>query len=116
MPNAGRLVEVLKEFGFPDADQVKEAFSQGQKMLQLGLPPNRIDVLTSVSGLDFEEVWQQTVPGHLDGIPVRFPNLELLLRNKRASGRPKDLADVDELEKVASATTTRSRRRDRDPT
>ena len=56
-----------------------------------------------MSGLEFEEVRRLAMTGHLDGIPVHFPNLEALLQNKRASGRPKDLADVDELEKIAHA-------------
>ena len=74
--------------------------SQPGKLLQLGVVPNRIDLLTSVSGVDFEEFWREAEPGNLDGLPVRFPSLKSLLRNKRASGRPKNLADVDELEKV----------------
>lgn len=101
--NAERVVEVLKRFGFADADPIREVLCQAQKLLQLGTPPNRIDVLTSLSGLEFDEMWPQTVPGHLDGVPVQFLDFESLLQNKRASGRPKDLADVDELLKVAQA-------------
>ena len=51
--------------------------------------------------LAFEEAWEQAISGSLDGLPVRFPDLRSLLKNKRASGRAKDLADVEELEKVA---------------
>ena len=99
--NALRVVEVLKQFGFPDADTILGVLSEPGRMLQLGAPPNRIDLLTSVSGIDFDTTWGDTVPGEIDDLPVRFPSLEVLLQNKRASGRPKDLADVDQLEKVA---------------
>ena len=101
--NALRFVEVLKRFGFQDAEAVKDVLSQPGRMLQLGVPPNRIDVLTSVSGVQFETAWEDSLPGELDGLPVLFPSLESLLQNKKASGRPKDLADVDQLEKVARA-------------
>lgn len=101
--NALRFVEVLKRFSFQDAEAVKDVLSQPGRMLQLGVPPNRIDVLTSVSGVQFETAWEDSLPGELDGLPVRFPSLESLLQNKKASGRPKDLADVDQLEKVARA-------------
>ena len=98
--NAARIVAVLDAFGFSDAHELKASLTQPEKIVQLGRPPNRIDILTSASGVDFEEVWNQAISAELDGLPVRFPDLPSLLRNKRASGRAKDLADVDELEKV----------------
>ena len=91
---------VLEAFGFSDAHELKASLTQPEKIVQLGRPPNRIDILTSASGVDFEEVWKQAIYANLDGLPVRFPDLGSLLKNKRASGRVKDLADVDELEKV----------------
>lgn len=98
--NAARIVTVLNAFGFPAAHEVKAALTQPVKILQLGHPPNRIDILTSASGVGFEEVWQHAIFADLDGLPVRFPDFDSLLTNKRASGRAKDLADVDELEKL----------------
>jgi len=100
--NAARLVEVFKAFGFADGEKIGSISRQPGKMMQLGLPPNRIDVLTSISGLEFEDAWLSSLPGKLGGLPVRFPNLASLLQNKRSSARPKDLADVDELERVAN--------------
>ena len=91
---------VLHAFGFSDAHELKASLTQPEKIVQLGRLPNRIDLLTSASGVDFEEVWKQTISAQLDGLPVRFPDLRSLLTNERASGRAKDLADVDELEKV----------------
>jgi hypothetical protein len=101
--NAERIVAVLKGFGFSDADKVRVALTERDKIVQLGRPPNRIDLLTSASGVDFEQVWRRAVPGEMDGIPVRFPDLQSLLDNKRASARAKDLAYVEELEKVAKS-------------
>ena len=98
--NVSRIVAVLEGFGFSGAHELKASLTQPEKIIQLGRPPHRIDILTSASGVDFEEVWNQAISAELDGLPVRFPDLRSLLKNKRASGRPKDLADVDELEKV----------------
>ena len=102
--NAGKVVEALKSFRFPDPEQFREALSEPDKIVQLGRPPNRIDLLTTASGLEFEEAWAASVEGELDGLPVRFPDLSSLLRNKKAAGRPKDLADADELEKRSRPT------------
>jgi hypothetical protein len=97
--NASRIVAVLEAFGFSEAREFRAVLTQTEKIIQLGRPPNRIDILTSASGVDFEEVWSRAISARLDGLPVRFPDLRSLLTNKRASGRPKDLADVDELER-----------------
>jgi hypothetical protein len=97
--NAQRMVAVLRSFGFPDADKLAVALTEPEKIVQLGRPPNRIDLLTSASGVDFDEIWKRALPAELDGIPVHFPDLQSLLENKKASGRKKDLADVEELEK-----------------
>ena len=99
--NASRLVAVIERFGLAEADNLKPTLMQREKIVQIGRPPNRIDILTSASGIDFEEAWERASSGSLDGLPVRFPDLGSLLKNKRASGRAKDLADVEELEKVA---------------
>lgn len=66
-------------------------------VVQLGHPPNRIDLLTSITGVTFEEAWAGSVPGELHGIPVRFLRREALIRNKRARGRTQDKADLEAL-------------------
>lgn len=101
--NASRIAAAIESFGLSDADSLKATLVQREKIVQIGRPPNRIDLLTSASGIDFEEVWQRAVPGSLDGLPVRFPDLGSLLKNKKASGRAKDIADVEELEKVTKS-------------
>jgi hypothetical protein len=96
--NAGRIMAALRAFGFGASGLAKEDFLKRQRIVQLGRPPNRIDLITSISGVDFEDVWRTRVTGTLDGIPVAFIGREALLANKRATGRTKDLADVEALE------------------
>lgn len=98
--NATRLARVFAAFGFSEEEALIGLFSEPGNMLQLGLPPNRIDVLSQISGIDFSEAWPNRIHGNLNGIAVGIIGVEDLLRNKRASGRPKDLADVDEITKL----------------
>ncbi len=96
--NAARVEKVLRDFGFGQTGFQTKDFLEPESIVQLGLPPNRIDLLTSISGVTFSEAWANRVPGLLDGVPVSFLGREDLLRNKRASGRPKDIADLSNLE------------------
>ena len=66
---------------------------------QLGLPPRRIDILTQISGVSFDEAWASSIELSVQGQPTRFLGRQALLQNKRAAGRPKDLADVAALER-----------------
>ena len=97
--NAVRLIGALKEFGFGSTGIDVDDLSSEGRVIQLGVEPNRIDLMTSISGLTFEEAWESRVQGTLDGIEVQFIGREALIRNKRASGRSRDLIDVDELTK-----------------
>jgi Nucleotidyl transferase of unknown function (DUF2204) len=96
--NARRLVAVLGQFGFGGLGLGVEAFLEQETVVQLGRAPNRIDLLTSIDGVQFQPAWTAKVPGELDGLPVHFIAREHLLANKRASGRPQDLADLDHLQ------------------
>lgn len=62
------------------------------------MPPNRIDLLTSLTGVTFDEAWDRRVPGDLDGVPVAFLSRATLIKNERATGRTQDAADVEKLE------------------
>jgi hypothetical protein len=73
--------------------------SRANQVVQLGVPPNRIDVITSISGVTFEAAWEGRESGEIDGIPVAFIGLEDLIRNKETAGRSKDLGDADALRK-----------------
>ena len=87
------MLEALRQFGLGSLGT-----SVGQ-VVQLGVKPNRIDILTSVSGVSFEEAWKDRMDGTLDGIPATFIGRTALIRNKESTGRAKDLGDAEELRK-----------------
>ena len=95
--NAGRLEAALAAFGFASAGIPAEEFLEADRVIQLGVAPNRIDLLTTITGVDFEEVWQNRVISELDGLAVAFIDRASLIRNKKATGRTQDLADVEAL-------------------
>lgn len=99
--NAVLVVKALRDFGAPLSQHgVTEVdFWRPGGVYQLGLPPRRIDVLTQISGVEFAEAWASRVFIALRGVPVGFLGREELLKNKRAAGRPKDLLDVELLER-----------------
>ncbi len=100
--NARRLFSALKAFGAPvAAAAVTEAdFAKPGIVYQMGLPPRRIDVLTEISGVSFDEARAAPVSAIIDGQPVSFIGLDALIANKRAAARPRDLADVSALERL----------------
>lgn len=97
--NADRVYVALAAFGAPldSLGITGKDFQTPEIVTQLGLPPFRIDVMTSISGLTFEEAWQSHVKGTIEGVPVPILDRTSLIRNKRASGRKKDLADLERL-------------------
>jgi predicted nucleotidyltransferase len=97
--NAQRLNAALAAFGFGDLGFDDATWLAPERIVQLGRPPNRIDLLTSISGVTFDEAWAGRVTAQLDGLEVPLIGLDALLVNKRASGRAKDLADLEELER-----------------
>jgi hypothetical protein len=94
--NAARVVTALRAFGAPtDAHGLRaDDFCVPGTVYQLGLPPRRIDLLTSLSGVSFDEAWSSRTEVEVDGMAVPFLGLDTLLRNKRATGRDKDLVDL----------------------
>lgn len=100
--NAVRVHTALRRFGAPlaAARAQVEDFATPGTVYQIGLPPRRIDVLTKISGVTFEEAWTSRISREIDGRPVAFVGRNELLRNKRAAGRPKDLVDADALERL----------------
>jgi hypothetical protein len=101
--NAERLLNVLRDFGFADLALTTADFVRPESVVQLGRPPNRIDLLTSISGVTFDDAWAGRIEGRLDGLPVFFIGWQALLDNKRASGRLKDIADAAKLTAIAAA-------------
>jgi len=89
----------LAAFGAPLHDLRIEELTSDDLIFQIGVEPVRIDILTDVSGVRFADAWPNRVGGLLGGVPAEFLGRGDLIVNKRASGRPKDLADLDRLER-----------------
>ena len=100
--NAARVFRALVRFGAPVAAHGVSAadFVVPGTVYQIGLPPNRIDIITEISGVSFDEAARDTIDGHLGRETVRCIGLDALIRNKQAAARPKDLADVATLEEI----------------
>ena len=98
--NAERAWRALLEFGAPvrETGIVRKDLETPGVIIQIGQPPRRIDVLTGISGLSFAEAWPNRTEHIIEGLAVPFLGRDDLVRNKRAAGRPKDLADLDILE------------------
>lgn len=97
--NARKTVEALKEFGF-DTPELKEGlFLKKRKNIRMGNPPLRVEFLTSIDGVGFPECYKNKETVKIDDIEVNFISLKDLKKNKIASGRHQDLADVENLEK-----------------
>ena len=100
--NAARVLDALHAFGFTDLDLSIDDLVRPDVVVQLGRVPNRIDLLTSITGVSVDEAWSDKVCGDLDGLPVSFLGLRALLRNKEATGRDQDLADARKLRAIAA--------------
>jgi hypothetical protein len=94
---ASRLVSAIREFGFETPELSVDLFMRPDQVVRLGVPPLRIELLTSISGVEFEECAPRAVDAVLGGVPVRIIGLLDLKRNKRAAGRHQDLADLEHL-------------------
>lgn len=95
--NAQKIVSALKSFGFDDPAITPELFLQKPKIIRMGFPPMRLEITTSVSGVEFDECYRSRIVDEFDGVEVNVIDLENLKRNKKASGRAKDIADVEKL-------------------
>lgn len=100
--NADRVLAALRAFGAPVSAHgvTREDFARPGTVYQLGLPPRRIDLLTSLSGVDFEEAAAEARMTSVGEVSFRVPGKRALIANKIATGRPKDLEDVRNLERV----------------
>jgi predicted nucleotidyltransferase len=95
--NAEKLLKVLADFGFGSLNLKIEDFLDPEQVIQLGYPPNRIDLLTDLKGVDFKNCYSSKVEVEIEGTQVNFINLEHLKKNKHATGRHQDLADLENL-------------------
>ena len=97
--NADRVLEALREFGAPLHDLSREDLARPGTVFQIGVPPRRIDLLTAIDGVEFEAAWQNRATREVDGFSIPVLAKQDLLRNKRATNRPKDLLDAEWLER-----------------
>ncbi len=98
LDNATRLLAALDAIGFPVPGLSPDAIVDRRRMLQMGVPPVQIHVMSAISAVDWGEAWSGRVEGPLGRHSVPSLGREAFLRNKRAAGRPKDVADIDALE------------------
>lgn len=96
--NAAKVVKALAQFGFASLGLKESDFLEADQIIQLGYPPSRIDLLTTLLGVEFSECYPSRVTVEMDGVLVNFIDLENLKKNKKATGRHQDLADVENLE------------------
>jgi len=95
--NADAIIDALAQFGFGALDLKPEDFLEAGRIIQLGYPPHRIDLITSLSGVTFEDCYRVRVQVDLQGMTVDFIDLDNLKKNKLATGRIQDLADLENL-------------------
>jgi predicted nucleotidyltransferase len=93
--NQQRVIAVLREFAFPSATLA--LLAEPDAMLRMGVPPLRIELMKQISGVDFQSCWDRRVTVEMDGLQIPMISLDDLKKNKRASARPKDMADLAEL-------------------
>jgi hypothetical protein len=95
--NIDQLISALSDFGLTGDDIKRPLFSKQGSIIRLGVSPVMLELINAVSGLTFDEIWEYRVQGSYGDAPVHYISRDHLLINKRASGRPRDLLDIDEL-------------------
>ena len=95
--NATKIILLLRDFGFEASGFTESDFTAPDQMIQLGRVPNRIDLLTSISGVGTDDAFRSKISSDLEGLPVFLLSKELLIQNKRAVARPQDIADLGAL-------------------
>ena len=99
--NALAVLRALRRFGAPAHGLTLDDLRRDDTVFQIGVAPRRIDIITGATGLRFDETFARSVEAEVEGLRVHIPAVEDLIRNKRASGRPKDLVDAESLESLA---------------
>jgi len=95
--NVNKIIAVLKEFGFSSLNLNEEDFLDDENVIQLGYPPNRIDLITQIDGVDFKDAFLKKVIFKGDNTDINFIGIDELIQNKKVSGRLQDLADLEVL-------------------
>ena len=102
--NAKAVLRALQKFGAPLHGLTLSDLQKDDTVFQIGVAPRRIDILTGASGLQFDEAFQRSSPVEIEGLQIRIPSTGDLIRNKRAAGRTKDLADAEALEALRDSS------------
>jgi hypothetical protein len=97
LENSRRILGALADFGFTSLGLAEDEFIEPDQVLQLGVPPVRVDIMTSIGGVSWDEAWAGRAPGDCGGVPVHYLGREQFIANKRAAGRAKDIADLETL-------------------
>ncbi len=106
--NSVAVFKALAAFGAPLAGFTPEDFNDAPRsVFQMGVPPHRIDILQAIDGVSFDEAWQTRIETQIDGVPVHLISSEMLIRNKLASGRPRDLLDVEDIREETLPDSTK---------
>lgn len=95
--NAERLLAAFKDFGLDVPELTAAVFMEPGRIVRIGVPPVRLEVMNAISGVSFDDCFGQRIEESIAGLRICFIDRESLLVNKRAAGRPKDLADIDAL-------------------
>ena len=96
--NAEKILTTLREFGFRELEVTREDFMTPNKIIQIGYPPMRIDILTSVDGVGFKDAWKNKISGEYGKQTIHLISKDHLIQNKKVSGRKKDHRDLEDLE------------------
>ena len=95
--NANNIVSVLKEFGFAAPELAPQLFLKEKQIIRMGVPPVMLEICTSISGVEFNTCYEKRIVTELDGVEVNLISLNDLKANKKASGRSKDITDLEKL-------------------
>jgi hypothetical protein len=101
--NTDAVLRALRRFSAPLHNLTKEDLQKDGTIFQIGVAPRRIDIITTASGLQFEDAYGQSLSLNIEGIELHIPSIDDLIRNKRAAGRTKDLADAEALESLKNS-------------
>ena len=101
--NAEAVLRALRRFGAPTSELTVTDLQKGDTIFQIGVAPRRIDIITSASGLRFDEAFANSIEIDIEGLKIRIPSVDDLIRNKRATGRAKDLSDIEALESLKNS-------------
>ncbi len=95
--NIEKIINTLRDFSINTDNTLKKELQEPGSIIRMGIPPVMIEMINRLSGISFSEVWEHRIAGKYGDISVNYISYKNLLINKKAAGRPKDLADVDEL-------------------